>query len=117
MIIRIRNETRWGYAKIVHALRRLTHRISRQSVKNTLVDAGIAPDPPTRNPDSWTEFFKRHAATLRQCDFACKRKWTVKGMVDLYFMVFITWNRSRSGFRLAHQTQPDNGRHSKHATV
>jgi putative transposase len=24
-----------------------------------------------------------------QCDFACKRKWTVRGMVDLYFLVFI----------------------------
>jgi putative transposase len=31
----------------------------------------------------------RHAATLWQCNFASKRKWTVKGMVDLYFMVFI----------------------------
>jgi len=24
-----------------------------------------------------------------QCDFASKRKWTTKGMVDLYFLVFI----------------------------
>ncbi len=24
-----------------------------------------------------------------QCDFACKRKWTIKGMVDLYLLVFI----------------------------
>lgn len=24
-----------------------------------------------------------------QCDFACKRKWTIRGMVDLYFLVFI----------------------------
>jgi len=31
----------------------------------------------------------RHATTLWQCDFASQRKWTVKGMVDLYFPIFI----------------------------
>jgi len=24
-----------------------------------------------------------------QCDFACKKKWTIKGLVDVYFMVLI----------------------------
>ena len=87
-IIRIRKETGWGYTKIVQAMRRLGHKISRQTVKNVLVEAGLGPEPHD-HPDTWSEFLKRHAETMWQCDFACKRKWTVKGMVDLYFLVFI----------------------------
>lgn len=87
-IIRIRKETGWGYTKIVQAMRRLGHRISRQTVKNILVEAGLGPDP-SDHPDTWADFLKRHAATMWQCDFASKRKWTIKGMVDLYFLVFI----------------------------
>ncbi len=87
-IIRIRQETGWGYTKIVQAMRRLGHTISRQTVKNVLVAAGLGPEPQD-HPDTWSEFLKRHAATMWQCDFACKRKWTIRGMVDLYFLVFI----------------------------
>jgi putative transposase len=87
-IIRIRKETGWGYTKILQAMRRLGHKISRQTVKNVLVEAGLGPEPHD-HPDTWSEFLKRHAETMWQCDFACKRKWTVKGMVDLYFLVFI----------------------------
>jgi putative transposase len=57
-------------------------------VKNILVEAGLGPDPGD-HPDTWSDFLKRHAATMWQCDFASKRKWTIKGMVDLYFLVFI----------------------------
>jgi putative transposase len=87
-IIRIRKETGWGYTKIVQAMRRLGHRISRQTVKNILVAAGLGPDP-SDHPDTWSDFLKRHAAIMWQCDFASKRKLTIKGMVDLYFLVFI----------------------------
>ena len=57
-------------------------------MKNVLVDAGLGPEP-NDHPDSWSEFLRRHASTLWQCDFACKNKWTIKGMVGLYFLVFI----------------------------
>jgi len=87
-IIRIRRETGWGYTKIVQTVRRLGHTVSRQTVKNILVEAGLGPEPHD-HPDTWSDFLKRHAATMWQCDFACKRKWTVRGMVDLYFLVFI----------------------------
>jgi putative transposase len=87
-IIRIRKETGWGYTKIVQALRRLGHKVSRQTVKNVIVAAGLGPQP-NDHPDSWSDFLRRHAATLWQCDFACKKKWTVRGLVDVYFLVFI----------------------------
>jgi putative transposase len=87
-IIRVRKETGWGYTKIVQAMRRLGHKVSRQTIKNVIMQAGLGPEPQD-HPDTWSEFIKRHADTMWQCDFACKRKWTIRGMVDLYFLVFI----------------------------
>jgi putative transposase len=87
-IIRIKNETGWGYTKIVQAIRQLGHTVARQTVKNVLLEAGLGPEP-SDHRDTWSEFLTRHAATLWQCDFASKCMWTIKGMVDLYFLVFI----------------------------
>jgi putative transposase len=87
-IIRIKNETGWGYTKIIQALRQLGHVVARETVKNVLFDAGLGPEPGDHR-DTWSHFLRRHAATLWQCDFAFKRMWTIKGMVDLYFLVFI----------------------------
>ncbi|MCM2374673.1 integrase core domain-containing protein [Aporhodopirellula aestuarii] len=87
-ILRIRKETGFGYTKILQELRRMGVHVSRQTVKNAIVDAGFAPTPGD-HPDTWHKFLKRHADTLWQCDFACKKKWTLKGLVDVYFMVFI----------------------------
>lgn len=87
-IIRIRKETGFGYTKILQELRRMGVHVSRQTVKNVIVAAGLKPTPGD-HPDTWHKFIKRHADTLWQCDFACKKKWTLKGLVDVYFMVFI----------------------------
>ena len=62
-IIRIRTETGWGYTKIVQAMRRLGHKVSRQTIKNVLVQAGLGPEPQD-HPDTWSEFLKLHADTL-----------------------------------------------------
>jgi hypothetical protein len=69
-------------------LRLLGHTVAQQTVKNVLIAAGIGPEPGD-HADTWSEFLRRHAATLWQCDSASKRKWTITGMVDLYFLVFI----------------------------
>ncbi|TWU54889.1 Integrase core domain protein [Rubripirellula tenax] len=87
-IIRIRKETGFGYTKILQELRRMGVHVSRQTVKNVIVAAGFEPAPGD-HPDTWHKFLKRHAETLWQCDFACKKKWTMKGLVDVYFIVFI----------------------------
>ena len=53
VIIRIRKETNWGYTKIIQALRRLGHQVSRQTVRNFLVAAGLSPEPHD-HPDTWS---------------------------------------------------------------
>lgn len=86
LVVRIRKETSYGYTKILQTLRRLGVTVSRQTVKNILVEAGLEPSPNT-NPDNWDSFLKRHAETLWQIDFCSKPRWTVKGVVDVYLLV------------------------------
>jgi putative transposase len=63
--------------------------VSRQTVKNILIEAGLPVGPTPDSPDSRDAFLKRHAATLWQCDFVSKPVWTAEGLVDLYFLVFL----------------------------
>ena len=88
LVIKIRTDTGLGYTRIMGELRKLGIKISRQTVKNILAEAGLAPDPDESN-DSWAKFLQRHAHTLWQCDFVTKRMWTISGFVDLYLLVFI----------------------------
>lgn len=46
-------------------------------------------DSDRNHPDTWSQFLKRHAGTPWQCDFACNLKRTIRGMVELNFLVFI----------------------------
>lgn len=87
LIIKIRKESNFGYTRILGELRKLGIRISRQTVKNILVEAGLTPEPNDTN--SWEAFLKRHADTLWQCDFATKKMWTARWLIDLYFLVFL----------------------------
>ena len=88
LVIKIRQETGYGYTKIRYELRKLGLQLSRQTVKNILVEAGLAPEPDGRQ-HTWDAFLKRHADTLWQCDFISKPMWTLKGIIDLYLIVFI----------------------------
>jgi putative transposase len=61
--IRIRKETGWGYTKIVQATRRLGHTISRQTVKNVLVRAGLGPEP--QDHPQYLEYQANHLIAVR----------------------------------------------------
>jgi putative transposase len=60
-----------------------------EQVKDVLSVDDVSDDDRAKIPDTWSDFLRRHAETMWQCDFACKNKWTIKGMVGLYFLVFI----------------------------
>jgi hypothetical protein len=62
-IIRIRKETGWGYTRIVQAMRRLGHTISRQTVKNVLVQAGLGPEP--QDHPEYLEYQANHLIAAR----------------------------------------------------
>jgi putative transposase len=89
LVVLLGKENSWGYTRILGELRKLgITRISRQTVKNILKEHDLDPGS-NRGTGSWEEFLKIHADTLWQCDFVSKRMWTLRGFVDLYFLVFL----------------------------
>ena len=62
--------------------------MSRNTVKNILKENGLDPGP-KRGAGTWDEFLKIHAATLWQCDFYSKKVLTLKGLRDLYLLIFL----------------------------
>ncbi len=63
-------------------------RISRQTVRNILMEEGIPPQP-DRPSDTWDNFLRRHGETLWGCDFFTTRAITRKGIQQLYLLVFL----------------------------
>jgi putative transposase len=96
LVVQIANETGWGYSRILGELRKLNlGRISRQSVKNILVEHQLDPGP-RRGKGSWSEFLRMHAETLWQIDFFSKRIWTPRGCGRSSPWPFCTWNHGGS---------------------
>jgi len=89
LVVTIAHDTGWGYSRILGELRKLgVGRISRQTVKNILVEHGIDPGP-KRGRGTWCEFLKIHADTLWQIDFFSKPIWTAQGPRQVFAMIFI----------------------------
>jgi putative transposase len=89
LVLRLTCENRRGHTRILdeHCKLGITH-ISRQTVKAILKAHGISPVP-DRGGGKWTEFIRPHAATHWQYDFLSKPIWTLKGLVNLYKLVFL----------------------------
>jgi putative transposase len=89
LILMLAKENEWGYTRILGELKKLgICRISRNTVKRILKDAGYDPGP-KRGEGTWDEFLKQHAASLWQCDFFSKRILTMKGIRDAFVLVFL----------------------------
>lgn len=88
LIVRIGKETGWGYTRILGELKKLGIRISRQTVKNIMLEHGLDPGPQT-GEGSWDEFLKMHATTLWQCDFFSRKIWTAWGRRQCFALAFI----------------------------
>src|SRR5688572_18212877 len=59
----------WGYDRIVGALSNLGHVVSDQSVGNILRRHGIAPAPKRSQSTTWKDFIAAHMAVLARIDF------------------------------------------------
>jgi transposase InsO family protein len=80
-----RENTSWGYDRIVGELRKLGVDVSATLVRNVLSAAGVPPAP-QRDRLDWRSFVRQHAATMLACDF-----FTVDTVLlrRLYVLVFI----------------------------
>ena len=89
IILRLAEETGWGYTRILGELRKLGIRsVGRTTVINILKDNAFDPGP-RRGEGSWDEFIKIHAKTLWACDFISKKIWTKSGLIDYFILFFI----------------------------
>lgn len=84
-----RENTGWGYDRIVGALSNLGYRISDQTVGNILKRHGIAPAPKRGQTTTWTEFIRSHMAVLAGIDFFTVEVLTWRGLVTYYVLFFI----------------------------
>jgi putative transposase len=70
LVVRMaRENSGWGYDRIVGALSNLGHEISDQTVGNILKRHGIAPAPKRSQTTTWKDFISTHMAVLAGVDF------------------------------------------------
>jgi hypothetical protein len=70
LIVRLAKENSgWGYDRIVGALANLGHQVSDQTVGNTLKRNGLTPAPQRKQKTIWKEFIQAHMAVLAGTDF------------------------------------------------
>ena len=84
-----RENSGWGYDRIVGALANLGHRVSDQTVGNVLRRHGIEPAPKRSQNTTWREFIQSHMAVLAGIDFFTGEVLTWRGLVTYYVLFFI----------------------------
>ena len=94
LILRMaRENTRWGYRRIVGELGKLHLSVSKSTVSRVLKDERIYPEPGKgrgRTGDAtWRRFIQLHINTLVACDFFTKAVVTPLGIRTAYFLFFI----------------------------
>ena len=84
-----RENSGWGYDRIVGALANLGYRVSDQTVKNILRRHGIAPAPKRSQVTSWKDFLAAHMNVLAGCDFFTVEVLSWRGLVTYYVLFFL----------------------------
>jgi hypothetical protein len=89
-----RENSNWGYQRIVGELRGLGVEISPSSVRAILSAAGIPPAP-QRDGLSWRQFLRQQASAIVACDFlTVETLWLQR----IYILSFISLERRRIEF-------------------
>ena len=84
-----RENSSWGYDRIVGALANLGHQISDQSVGNILRRRGIPPAWKRKQSTSWSDFIRSHMDVLAGTDFFTVEVLTWRGLATYYVLFFI----------------------------
>src|SRR6516164_5833842 len=83
-----RENSGWGYDRIVGAVSNLGYTVSDQTVGN-VKRRGIAPAPKRSQNTTWKEFIQSHLAVLSGIDFFTVEVLTWRGLVTYYVLFFI----------------------------
>ena len=79
----------WGYDRIVGAMANLGYRLSDQTVGNILQRHGIPPAPDRKRTTTWSDFIRAHLSVLAGTDFFTVEVLTLRGLVTYYVLFFI----------------------------
>jgi len=92
LIVRLaRENTSWGYVRIVGELRKLGIDVSATLVRSVLAEAGLPPAP-QRDRRSWRAFLRQHGDSMLACDFlTVGTVWLRR----LYVLVFLSIGNRR----------------------
>ena len=90
LVVRLaRENSGWGYDRIVGALANLGHHLSDQTVGNILRRHDIAPAPKRSQTTTWKDFIRRHMDVLAGTDFFTVEVLSWRGLVTYYVLFFI----------------------------
>ena len=90
LVVRMaRENSGWGYDRIVGALANLGHKVSDQTVGNILKRHCIAPAPKRSQTTTWKDFIRAHMAVLAGVDFFTVEVLSCRGLVTYYVLFFI----------------------------
>src|SRR3954471_14503691 len=84
-----RENSGWGYDRIVGALANLDHAVSDQTVGNILRRYGIQTVPKRSQNTTWKDFIAAHMAVLAGTDFFTVEVLTWRGLATYYVLFFI----------------------------
>jgi hypothetical protein len=86
LIVRLaRENSHWGYVRIVGELRKLGITVSATLVRNVLARAGIPPAP-ERTASSWRSFLRQHGNAILACDFFTVDTVWLRRLYVLFFV-------------------------------
>src|SRR3954469_1118039 len=90
LIVRFaRENSGWGYDRIVGALANVGHAVSDQTVGNILRRYGIQPAPKRSRHTTWKDFIASHMAILAGTDFFTVEVLTWRGLATYYVLFFM----------------------------
>jgi hypothetical protein len=93
----------WGYDRIVGALANLGHTVSDQTVGNILRRHGVPPAPERKHTTSWAAFIRAHLAVLAGTDFFTVEVLTLRGLADFTKAIELDPNEDASYYAIRGQ--------------
>jgi hypothetical protein len=105
LVVRLaRENSAWGYDRIVGALANLGHPVSDQTVANILRRHGIAPVPERSQTTTWKDFIRRHMDVLAATDFFTVRSADLARTGDVLCSIFHSPGESEGFHRWNHRS-------------
>jgi hypothetical protein len=90
LVVRMAKENSdWGYDRIVGAMANLGYNLSDQTVGKILQRNGIPSASERQRTTTWTDFIRAHMSVLAGTDFFSVEVLTLRGLVTYYVLFFI----------------------------